>query len=190
MLAKVKVRFMHIPPIQSRREPVRNRFFTHVEEDLIAPGGGNYTYHFIDTTWDAVLIVPVLDDGRLVIERIYRHPYRAWLHEFPAGGIEHGEDPCAAGIRELEEETGYRAAHCRSLICYEPVPGLCRMRLHVVLAEGLVQTGVRSHEAMELIEVIESTRAEAWVLAKQTPTSGFLLNGLLMLEHANKVTGK
>jgi hypothetical protein len=57
------------------------------------------------------------------------------------------------------------------------------MRLHVVLAEGLVQTGIRSHEAMELIEVIEPTRAEAWALAKQTPTSGFLLNGLLMLEN-------
>jgi ADP-ribose pyrophosphatase len=177
---------MSIPPISARREPVRNRFFTHVEEDLTAPGGGPYTYHFIDTTWDAVLVVPVLDDGRLVIERIYRHPYRAWLHEFPAGGIDHGEDPCAAGVRELEEETGYRAARCRPLVSYEPVPGLCRMRLHVVLAEGLVQTGRRSHEAMELIEVFEATRDEAWALARQVPTSGFLLNGLLMLDASRR----
>lgn len=174
---------MHIPPIHARRETARNKFFTTVAEDLIAPNGSDYTYHFIDTTWNAVLVVPVLDDGRLVLEKIYRHPYRAWVHEFPAGGIDHGEDPCAAGIRELEEETGYRAARCRPLMAVEPVPGLCRMRLHVVLAEGLVQTGTRSHEAMELIEVIEPTHAEAWALAKQTPTSGFLLNGLLLLDH-------
>lgn len=173
---------MHLPPIHARHELTRNKFFTTVSEDLTAPDGKPYTYHFIDTTWDAVLVVPVLDDGRLVLERIYRHPYRAWVHEFPAGGIDHGEDPCVAAVRELEEETGYRAARTRLLTAFEPVPGLCRMRLHVVLAEGLLQTGIRTHEAMELIEVVEATRDEAWALAKQPPVSGFLLNGLGLLD--------
>jgi len=45
-----------------------------------------------------------------------------------------------------------------------------------------VQTGTRTHEAMELIEVIEVTRDEAWALAKQPPVSGFLLNGLVLLD--------
>lgn len=173
---------MHIPPIHARRETARNPFFTTVSEDLTAPDGRPYTYHFLDATWEAVLVVPILDDGRLVLEKIYRHPYRAWMHEFPAGGIDHGEDPCAAGIRELEEETGYRAARCRALMAFEPVPGLCRMRLHVVLAEGLVQTGTRTHEAMELIEVVEVTRDQAWVFTRTPPVSGFLLNGLALLD--------
>jgi ADP-ribose pyrophosphatase len=173
---------MHIPPIHARRETARNKYFTTVAEDLTAPNGKPYTYHFIDATWEAVLVVPMLDDGRLVLERIYRHPYRAWMYEFPAGGIDHGEDPCAAAVRELEEETGYRASRTRLLTAFEPVPGLCHMRLHVVQAEGLVQTGSRSHEAMELIEVVEVTRERAWQLAKQPPVSGFLLNGLGMLE--------
>src|SRR5258708_29646556 len=99
----------HIPPIVARREHGANRFFSHVEEDL-ATAAGPYTYSFVESKWDAVVVVPVLDDGRLVVERIYRHPYRAYLHEFPAGGIGSGEDPCMAGVRGLEEETGFPAA--------------------------------------------------------------------------------
>ena len=170
-----------IPPIIARREPARNKFFTHVEEDL-GTDAGTYTYSFIDTTWDAVLVVPVLADGRLVIERIYRHPYRAYVFEFPAGGIEHGEDPCAAGARELEEETGYRASSVRLLQSFEPVPGLCRMRLQVVLATDLKQTGKRSHEALELIEVVEADLPQAVAWTKIQPCSGFLLTGVLLWE--------
>ncbi len=172
---------MKIPPIISRREPVKNKFFTHVEEDLHTDQGP-YTYSFIDTTWDAVLVVPVKDDGTLILERIYRHPYKAFVHEFPAGGIEHGEDPCAAGIRELAEETGYQAGSCRLLQSFEPVPGLCRMRLHVVLATALQNTAQRSYEALELIEVVEASAAEVHQLTQVQPCSGFLLTGFLVWE--------
>ena len=173
----------HIPPIATRRERGSNRFFTHVEEDLSTPSG-EYTYSFVESKWDAVVVVPVLDDGRLVVERIYRHPYRAWLHEFPAGGIEPGEDPCAAGVRELEEETGYVAASCRLLGSYEALPGLLRHAVHVVLATGLAPTGTRALEALELIEVELLTRAETWALTEKQPASSFLVHGLHYLERA------
>ncbi len=173
----------HIPPIVARRERGANRYFSHVEEDL-ATAAGAYTYSFIETSGDAVVVVPILDDGRLVVERIYRHPYRAYLHEFPAGGIGTGEDPCAAGIRELEEETGFRAARCRMLGSFAPLPGLVRIRVHIVLATGLTQTGVRNLDAMELIEVEEMSRAQAWAAAEAEQASGFLTHGLLYLERA------
>ena len=53
---------MLIPPIHTRRETARNKFFTTVAEDLTAPEGKPYTYHFIEATWEAVLVVPVLED--------------------------------------------------------------------------------------------------------------------------------
>jgi len=151
-----------IPPITSRREIAGNRFFSTIEEDL-ATAAGPYTYNFIESKWDAVIVVPVLPDGRLVIERIYRHPYRAYLHEFPAGGIEQGEQPLIAAARELEEETGWRPGRCRVLGAFAPIPGLVRMRLHVVLAEELSQ---------------------AWTYAQTEQASAFLLQGLLLWEHS------
>jgi ADP-ribose pyrophosphatase len=180
-----------VPPVIARREVAGNRFFRTLAEELSTPGGV-YTYNFIESTWDAVIVVPVLDDGRLVVERIYRHPYHAYLHEFPAGGIDAGEDPLAAAGRELEEETGWRAARLRPLGSYLPLAGLVRMRLHVVLAEQLVQQGTRSHEALELIEVEECTLAQAWAYAEGADASAFLLQGLLLYErflHAGRGEG-
>jgi ADP-ribose pyrophosphatase len=170
----------HIPEVRARRETVRNRFFTGIEEDLTTARGG-YTYNFLACHYDAVIVVPVLDDGRLVVERIYRHPYHRYFHEFPAGGIERGEDPLAAAARELEEETGYRAAHLESLGAFEVMPGLMTMRLSLVLATGLTRDGTTKLEALELLDVVLMDEVEAWRLADQQPVSSFLVHGLMHL---------
>lgn len=171
----------YLPPVLARREISSNRFMTYVEEDLRDPAGGTYTYYQLESKWDAVLVVPVLANGCVVLERIYRHPYRRYFLEFPAGGIDRGEQPLAAAARELEEETGYRASSLRLLGAYEALPGMLRARIHVVLAEDLVQTGTRQHEMMELIEVVEMNEADAWIEAEREPASSFLSVGLLHL---------
>ena len=171
----------YIPPVLARREISTNRFLSYIEEDIGDPTGRAYTYYQVESIWDGVIIVPVLSDGRLVLERIYRHPYRRDFLEFPAGGINHGESPLAAAARELEEETGYRVSTLRLLGAYEALPGLLRMRMHVVLAEGLTQTGTRQHETMELIEVVEMTEAAAWAEADREVPSSLLSVGLLHL---------
>lgn len=168
-----------VPPILARREVATNRFMTFVEEDIRDPAGRAYTYYQLESKWDAVLVVPVLPDGRLVLERIYRHPYRRYFLEFPAGGIDPGESPLAAAARELEEETGWRAGALSVLGAYEAIPGMLRARVHVILAQDLQATGTRAHEAMELIEVVEMSEAEAWAEAEREATSSFLSVGLL-----------
>lgn len=172
---------MYVPPILARREVSTNRFLSYVEEDIRDPSGRSYTYYQVESKWDAVIVVPVLSDGRLVLERVYRHPYRRYFLEFPAGGIDRGEEPLRAAARELEEETGYRASALRLLGAYEALPGMLRARMHVVLAEGLVQTGTRQHETMELIQVVEMDEAAAWAEARCEPGSSFLTVGLLHL---------
>ncbi|MBA3710185.1 MAG: NUDIX hydrolase [Planctomycetes bacterium] len=169
-----------IPKILARREISANRFLTYVEEDLTDRTGKPYTYYQVEAKWDAVLVVPILSDGRIVLERIYRHPYRAYLLEFPAGGIERGEDPLNAARRELEEETGYVAGHVQTLGVCEAMPGLLRLRLHVVLATQLTPSKQeRKLEAMEMLEVEVMTVEEAWAEAEKQPTSSFLTMGLL-----------
>ena len=170
----------HIPVVLARRETVKNRYFNGIEEDL-RTDTGSYTYNYIACHYDAVVVVPVLPDGRLVVERIYRHPYHRYVHEFPAGGIEKGEDPLAAAARELEEETGFRPAHTELMGSFEVMPGLMTMRLSVVLATGLVQTETRQLEALELLEVEHLTEDEAWAIARREIASSFLTQGLLFL---------
>lgn len=173
-----------LPHTGQRRVLAGNRFFDLVEEEIEDRNGKMYPYFTVASKWDAVVAVPVLPDGRLLVERIYRHPCRAWLHEFPAGGIEPGEDPCAAGGRELHEETGWTASRVTPLQTFEAMPGLLRMRLHLVLAEGLVDTGQRALEAAEFIHVETMTEAEAWELARRETASSFLTLGLMALRCA------
>jgi ADP-ribose pyrophosphatase len=180
----------YLPPIHARRIMGSNRYFQHVEEDLGLADASRYTYSFIESHWDAVVVLPVLDDGRLVLERIYRHPYRQHLLECPAGGLEAGEDPQVAAARELAEETGYRCRSTRLLGSFETLPGLIRQRLHVVLASGLEGGHPRQLEAMELIEVVVMDRAQAWAEAERLPASSFLVMGLLYLERALASSGR
>jgi len=88
-----------------------------------------------------VNVVPVTRDGRIVLVEQFRHGTRAVTLELPAGILEPGEDACAAGLRELEEETGYRAASGRLLGVIEPNPALQNNQSAVVLAEDCVQDG-------------------------------------------------
>ena len=62
----------------------------------------------------AVMVVPMFDDGRVVIERQFRYPLHRSLLEFPAGKIDPNEDHLACAVRELREETGYAARDWRS----------------------------------------------------------------------------
>ncbi len=179
---------MHLPDVLARRELSRNRFLSYVEEDLLDRHGQPYTYYQVEARYDAVIIVPLLADGRLVLERIYRHPYRRYFLEFPAGGIEPGENPLAAAKRELAEETGYLAGRLTTLGSMEVMPGLLRMRVTYVLAEELVPGAERALEAMEMLEVEELTRDQAWTAATEEFTSSFLTNGLLWLERHERAT--
>ena len=73
------------------------------------PNGATSTREYVVHP-GAVMIVPMLDDGRLVVERQYRYPLSRVMLEFPAGKIDPGESRLTCAMRELAEETGYRAA--------------------------------------------------------------------------------
>jgi 8-oxo-dGTP pyrophosphatase MutT (NUDIX family) len=103
----------------------------------------------------AVCIVPVRDDRMVLMVRQFRLAAGKILLEIPAGTLEAGEAPLACAARELEEETGYRAAHLQPLFSAYLAPGYSTELIHAYLATGL--TLGRSHtdedENVELVPV-------------------------------------
>src|SRR5689334_18307237 len=82
----------------------------HAKRDRIKLPNGHESLREYIVHPGATLVIPVLDDGRLVMERQFRYPLGQVFIELPAGKIDAGEDPLKTGQRELLEETGYSAA--------------------------------------------------------------------------------
>jgi ADP-ribose pyrophosphatase len=126
--------------------------FDYVELSLRNPQtGATHQRQFVRHP-GAVVVVPVLDDGRLVLIRNHRAAVNQWLIELPAGTLEPGEDPVRCGARELVEETGYEAGEVKLLGQFFTSPGLSDELMRVVGARGLRLVGQKL-EADECIEV-------------------------------------
>ncbi len=100
----------------------------------------------------AVVILPITDEGKIVMVRQYRYPVGEELLELPAGTLEADEDPQFCAERELAEETGYRAEKIEFLTSYYSSPGFCTEKLYLFLATGL-KAGVQKLESDEKIKV-------------------------------------
>ena len=99
----------------------------------------------------AVVLLPRLDDGRIVLIDNVRRTVGETLLELPAGTIDPGEAPEQTAARELTEETGYTAAKLEKIHEFYSCPGICDELMHLYLATGLI-AGDPAREATEQIE--------------------------------------
>jgi ADP-ribose pyrophosphatase len=108
----------------------------------------------------AVVILPLLDDGRICFVRNYRVAVGQTLIELPAGTLEPGEDTAESAKRELAEETGYRADRIEHLLTFCMSPGILDEQMHLYLATGL-HAGPTALEAGEDIQPLLCSWEEA-----------------------------
>jgi len=101
----------------------------------------------------AALVLPRLNDGRVILIRNERPAVDAELLELPAGTIDGQESPAECATRELAEETGYRAGRIQPLLWFYSTPGICTERMHAFVATELV-AGETEHEPTERIRVM------------------------------------
>jgi len=132
----------------------------HVKRDTVRLPNGNETGREYIVHPGAVLVVPVLDDGRLVFERQFRYPLRKSFIELPAGKIDLNEDPLETGKRELLEETGYTARDWRYLATLHPGIGYSDERILIYLASGL-SAGDHRRDYDESLEMFELSLPDA-----------------------------
>lgn len=108
-----------------------------VRRDEVVEPNGVRTRREVITHSGSVVILPVLNDGRILMIRQYRYATRQYLWELVAGRMDEGETIKAAAARELQEETGYRAKSLRVFLDFFPTPGFLEERMYLLLAEGL-----------------------------------------------------
>lgn len=107
----------------------------------------------------AVVVVAVLEDGRLIFESQFRYPLRRVFLELPAGKIDAGEDILACAQRELREETGYTAQHWQHVGVIHPCIGYSDERIEIFIARDLAHVGHALDEG-EFLRICTPTRAE------------------------------
>ena len=115
----------------------------HVRRDTVKlPNGKTATREWIKHP-GASSVIPMLEDGSVILVKQYRYPVGKITLEVPAGKLDApGEDPLCCARRELEEETGLNADHWQLLSRVVTTPGFCTERISIFLARGLSQ-----HEA-------------------------------------------
>ncbi|RBM53971.1 ADP-ribose pyrophosphatase [Vibrio paracholerae] len=130
-----------------------------VEEDILLPNGQSVRHTTISHPGAAV-ILPLTDQGEIVLIRQFRPSLKKWLLELPAGTIEEGEPPLSCAQRELEEETGFSAKQFIELGQVTPLAGFCDEIQHLFVAKNLSKTARYSCDEDEVIEVLFLTPQE------------------------------
>ena len=162
------------------RTVYQGNFLRVLRDEVRLPDGKQATREYIVHP-GAVMVVPLLDDGRLLMERQYRYPMQRVMLEFPAGKLDAGETPLACGQRELLEETGHRAAEWACAGMLHNAIAYSDEVIHIFFARGL-KPGARALDEGEFLDLVEHTPAELDALAASGQlTDAKSLIGLLWL---------
>ncbi len=166
----------HLVERRLKSDSVYDGHFLKVRRDQVAlPGGATAQREYIVHP-GAVMIVPLADDGRLVVERQHRYPLDHVLLEFPAGKLDPGETSLNCARRELREETGYSAREWAYAGYLHNAPAYSNEFIEIWFARGLV-AGPQALDEGEFLEVF--TMSEAELLAQSA--SGQLTDAKTMV---------
>jgi ADP-ribose pyrophosphatase len=116
----------------------RGKVFGVRRDEVREPGNIQVTREVI-THSGSVVLLPVFDNGKILLIQQYRHAAKQYLWELVAGRIDKGESVTKAAARELKEETGYAAKRFSEFLEVFPSPGFLEERMHILLAQGLTE---------------------------------------------------
>ena len=144
--------------IESTR-PFDGRIF-NVRVDTVVLPSGRRTIREVAEHSDAVCMIPIDDEGNVLLVRQFRKPTESSILEAPAGGVEAGEVSEETVLRELQEEVGHTAAELKHLSSFWVAPGWSTEMMHAYLATGLTPSKLEGDDD-ENIQVVRIPFAEA-----------------------------
>jgi ADP-ribose pyrophosphatase len=133
--------------------------FLHARRDTVRLPDGHTTTREYVIHPGAVVVVPLLDDGRVVLERQFRYPIGRVMIEFPAGKLDAGEAPLVCAERELLEETGFTAREWAYAGAMHLAIAYSTEIIHIYFARGL-SLGARQLDPGEFLDVFTATPVE------------------------------
>lgn len=135
----------------SERVIYKGNFMTYINVDVELPDGKIGNRDIIKHP-GACAIIPFIDDERIILVNQFRKALDKNILEIPAGKLDKDEDPKICAIRELEEETGYKASEITYLGKIAMAPGFCDEIIYLYKATGL-REGEKSLDEDEFTEV-------------------------------------
>lgn len=134
----------------------------HIRRDIVQLPNGHSSVREVADHPGGVCILALDDQNNALLVHQFRYPFLSVLRELPAGKLEYGEDPAAAAVRELREETGAIAGELQSLGQILPTPGYCGEILHLYLTQNLTfgDTDPDEDEFLTLERIPFATLAE------------------------------
>jgi len=143
----------HLAECRLSGNPVFEGVLLKIQRDSARAADGTECVREYTLHPGASAIIPVFDNGDLLLERQWRYPLNRSFLEFPAGKLDVGEDPLVSAIRELREETGYSASHWARAGQMHPVISYSTEVIHLFFAKGLTM-GSAALEAGECLDVV------------------------------------
>lgn len=131
----------------------RAKWLTAKVEKVALPNGRIYDEYYTLEYPEWINVIAITKDGKMILERQWRHALGIVSTEIPAGVVEEGEEPMEAARRELEEETGFVGGEWMPFMVSAPNPSSMNNRCHTFLAQGVEPKGTCHWDATEDIEV-------------------------------------
>jgi ADP-ribose pyrophosphatase len=145
----------------ARSERIYDSHWCGLRRDIVRIQSGEEREYHVFEVGDAVVTVPTLKDGGVVMIGQYRYPHGKTHWELPAGRVHAGEEPELAALREMREETGYRAGRIERLPGFYPTNGISAHYAHAFIALDCELEGAPELDDTERLIVRTFTRREA-----------------------------